>query len=241
MNTDLILSQIENDLLSDNSNLKEWNSNYFKHQKERYTKDINFYANLKDVKNVLEIGAAPFHMSVCLKELGFNLKILDLEPKRFDWFIQKHQLDVFNVNVETDEIPVNDASQDLIILTEVFEHLRINPIQTLNKIYSKIKPGGYFYLTTPNFYNYGNTVMFLKGKSVVNAFYEFQKLETIGHMGHVREYSKKEMFLFLENAGFKIEKFEFKNARKPKRFSQTHIATTLFNHKKSHMMFLCKK
>jgi len=38
---------------------------------------------------------------------------------------------------------------------------------------------------------------------------EWQKLERIGHMGHVREYTANELIEFVENFGFKLIKLEF--------------------------------
>lgn len=243
MNADIIKSieEIKASLKDDNSEHKDWNLNYFNNQKGRYLSDLYFYSSLKGVKNVLEVGAAPFHLSLSLQSLGYDLKVIDIAPSRFQWFIDRHKLDVEQCDIEIDTINARDGYYDLIIFTEVFEHLRINPIETLKKLREKLKPGGLLYLTTPNFFRYTNTINFFLRRPVVNAYYEFKKLEDIGHMGHVREYSKKEVELFLENTGYEIVTFSYKQHKK-ERFKKkvARFGTSLIPSTKSYMEFLAK-
>jgi 2-polyprenyl-3-methyl-5-hydroxy-6-metoxy-1,4-benzoquinol methylase len=84
----------------------------------------------------------------------------------------------------------------------LFEHLRINPIETLKKINNVINPSGRLLLSTPNLYSIYNIGRFIIGKGFNNAYKEFNKLNTIGHMGHLREYTANEMVQFLSNSGF---------------------------------------
>jgi len=66
-----------------------------------------------------------------------------------------------------------------------------------------LQRGGLLYLTTPNFYRLGNVFRFLIGRGLSNdPLYEYGKLESIGHMGHVRAYTADEMPAFLRRAGF---------------------------------------
>ena len=237
----LILDKVGVSLSKDSTEHSAWNINYFKMQKERYLEDLNFYSSLDGIQNVLEVGAAPFHLSLCLQEFGYDIKVLDIDPSRFDWFIKEYKLNVSKCNVEVDDLNVEKESMDLVIFTEVFEHLRINPIDTLLKLNRTLKKGGLMYLTTPNFFRYTNIVNFVLGRPVVNAYYEFEKLNTVGHMGHVREYAKGEVSLFIENTGFEIIDFNYKQARKIAPFTKYKLITSLFSGTKTHMRFLCKK
>ena len=235
------LNQIEKTIKKYSDRNAEWNINYFKFQKERYLKDINYFSKLDNVNNVLEIGAAPFHLSALLVQHNYNLKILDLDPSRFSDFLNEFNIHAEKCDIEHDVFPVEKSSIDLAIFTEVFEHLRINPVETLNKISETIRPGGYIYLTTPNFYRHYNLVNIIKGKGFVNAFREFNKLNTIGHMGHVREYTRGEVTEFLENSNFEIVDFEYKNASNHSRFSRDGIITNTFKGLSSHLLFLARK
>lgn len=228
------LEKIGKSVNSDKTIHSDWNKNYFRDQKNRYIKDIEFYSGLDGISNVLEIGAAPFHLSACLKEIGLNPTILDINPDRFSWFINEFDLDVKQCNVEIDEIPVQDNSHDLVIFTEIFEHLRINPIETLIKINKKMKPGGLIYLTTPNFFRYAAIRAMLLGRPPTNGYLEYKKLSDIGHMGHVREYTKTEMYMFFENTGYEVIDFDYKQ-------SYRALRTDVFKFTKTHMKFLAKK
>src|SRR5690606_40208586 len=67
-------------------------------------------------------------------------------------------------------------------------------------------PGGKLILSTPNVYAIGNLYLFLRGRSIDNSPYrEFLKLETLGHMGHVRIYSAREVEEFLVNTSFSVK------------------------------------
>ena len=65
-------------------------------------------------------------------------------------------------------------------------------------------PGGLLLLSTPNLYTAQNIARFLAGRSIADPLSEFGKLRTIGHMGHVREYSNREMRRILAAHGFDV-------------------------------------
>ena len=51
---------------------------------------------------------------------------------------------------------------------------------------------------------------FIRGNSFNNPYSEFKKLHSLGHMGHIREYSTKEVKEFFSNNGFKTISVEYK-------------------------------
>jgi len=84
-----------------------------------------------------------------------------------------------------------------------FEHLRVDPAYALEEIRRVLQPDGVFYLTTPNLYRLGNVVSFALGRGLAfDPIHEYGKLRTVGHMGHIREYTVSEMRRFLMEAGF---------------------------------------
>lgn len=236
-----LISEIRNIIGEDTTELGKWSLNYLNIHKERYLEQLDYISSISGVKRVLEIGGAPFHMSMLLKNKGFDLSIIDIAPERFSSFIQNNNLDVTKLDIEQEEFPNFEHKFDLILLTEVFEHLRINPLQTLQKINVLLADGGKFLLTTPNFYRYHNIMTFLTKRGIANAFYEFNKLNTIGHMGHVREYTKEEVNLFLTHSGFELVDFKFKRNAHVPLLTKKGIVTRLFNGTKSHMLFLSEK
>ena len=66
-------------------------------------------------------------------------------------------------------------------------------------------------LTTPNFYSAQNVARLLLGRGTTDAYTEFSKLRLVGHMGHVREYTPREVSRLLRAFGFEIESKDFKH------------------------------
>jgi len=71
-----------------------------------------------------------------------------------DYYFQKSLLDLYNIEYATTniefEVPPWEYIYDVIIFTEVLEHLNFNPVYTFNHICKVLKPGGYLYLSTPD-------------------------------------------------------------------------------------------
>lgn len=211
---DDLFKEIENDLNVIDPNLKEWNLNYFSYQKNRYASDLEIIEHYYTKGEILEVGSVPCHLTYCFKKLGYPVIGLDINPDRVKEFTEKHNLKVIKCDVERDKIPFEDNRFDLIIFNEVFEHLRINPIFTLKELNRVLKPGGTLILSTPNLYSLLTIIRFLLGRGFNDAYNEFEKLYTLGHMGHIREYSTKEIIKFLENTGFEIIEIRYKKYKK---------------------------
>lgn len=177
----------------------------FYDHKNRYKEDLRMINKYFRKGKILDIGANPFHITFCLKEMGYDITGVDIDPKTFQGFLDKYDLDVKKVDIENEKLPFENNSFNFIIFNEVFEHLRINPIFTLKEIFRILKPGGSLLLTTPNLYAVHKIIMFNLGKGFNDPYDEFNKLNIYGYMGHIREYSSREIRKFLEQAGFKIQ------------------------------------
>jgi SAM-dependent methyltransferase len=170
----------------------------------RYHDDFKIIQNLGMEGDLLEIGCYPYCMSAFLQRAGYRLTGLDKKPDRGSRVLAAEKLDIRSCDVETERFPFADASFDIILLNEVFEHLRIDPLFTLSEIKRCLRPGGRLMLTTPNLYGIMMVLRFLSGKGIEDPVEAFQMLKTTGHIGHLRTYSSANMRKFLEEAGFKI-------------------------------------
>ena len=176
---------------------------YFFDHRRRYAHDLQLIARLHRGGEILEVGSFPCHLTYCLQRLGYPTVGVDLNPERVAAFIAAHGLNVVPCDVESGRLPFADGRFALVVFNEVFEHLRIDPIGALRDIHRVLAPGGALLLTTPNLYSLRNVISFCRGRGMMGgACQEFEKLRTVGHMGHVREYAAREVEEFLDRTGF---------------------------------------
>lgn len=183
----------------------------FIRHRARHASDAALVSELHGGATLLEIGSAPGHFTALLRLLGIPAVGVDLAPARMAALIDRFGLDVRRCDVEREPLPFADASLRLVVCSEVFEHLRIDPLFALSQINRVLAPGAYLLLTTPNLYAVQQIARFLAGRGIGDPLGEFTKLRTLGHMGHVREYSHREMCRFLTYAGFAVERVWFKH------------------------------
>lgn len=186
---------------------------YFYHMKSRYKFLLSTVERYASGKRVLEIGSEPYQIPVCLQEMGYEVIGIDIDPSRGEKHIEDHGLDIRAADLNQDELPLENDSVDVVIFSEVFEHL-FQPLHALREIHRVLKRDGIMLLTTPNLYRLGNIVRFIKGGGFDNAYNQWEKQETIGHMGHVRQYSKPQLRTFIEKVGFEIVDADYVNFTK---------------------------
>lgn len=182
----------------------EYSRGYLINHKERYLNDLKFIEKHYESGPILEVGGHPFHFTYFLTKLDYDVVSVDIDPSRAEAIIDKNGLNVVKCNIEAEKLPFEDETFQLVLFNEIFEHLRINPIATLKEVNRVIKPGGIMMLTTPNLYALHTVVNYLIGRGIRQPFKQFNSLNTLGHMGHIREYSVKEVEVFLNNTGYKV-------------------------------------
>jgi SAM-dependent methyltransferase len=175
--------------------------------KDRYEFILNHVSESEPGARILEVGAEPYQLPVAYQQLGYEVVGLDLDPDRGSSVIENNNLDIRQADINHDRFPLEDDSFDIVVFSEVFEHL-FRPVHALNEIHRVLRPEGELLLTTPNLYRLGNIVRFLSGDGFDDAFGQWEKLERIGHMGHVRQYSRPQVVEFLEKTGFTVQDSE---------------------------------
>jgi SAM-dependent methyltransferase len=116
---------------------------------------------------------------------------------------------VLSCDLDQQPIPSADAAFDVVIMNEVFEHLRINLIHSMREVARVLKPGGMLLLSTPNLRSFRglyNLVVRGEAYAVCRGIYEnYALLESDQVMGHVREYTSREVKELLERIGFVVD------------------------------------
>jgi 2-polyprenyl-3-methyl-5-hydroxy-6-metoxy-1,4-benzoquinol methylase len=200
---------------SDFPEMQAWLVSYNHHHRYRLANDLIMVHQYADLgARILEVGSAPFILTLALGKMGYKVIGVDIEPDRFGKVITKSNSDVLRLNVETGPLPFFDETFELILFNEIFEHLRINPILTMTEIRRVLKSEGSLFLSTPNLRSLRGIWMLIfqhKGGHVRPEIYdEYKKIELYGHMGHVREYTAREVSSFLTKVGFETKKTIFR-------------------------------
>lgn len=196
---------------SADSDLASWAENYHRHHRSRLAHDLALCDRLADRgAKLLEVGSAPFFLTKALADSGYGVTGLDLDPGRFGGFLGRSGLDVRRCDIEREPLPFGDGEFGTVLCNEVFEHLRINLPFTFRELLRVTAPGGLLLLSTPNLLSWAGLHQLVRdGRAGTIArkgiYSEWEKLSTIGHMGHVREYTALEVAEFLEAVGFKVE------------------------------------
>jgi SAM-dependent methyltransferase len=161
---------------------------------------------------ILEVGAAPFHFQFLLEREGYEVIGLDLNPSRYESYIQKHALCVEECDIETERFPLSKNSVSIVLFSEVLEHLRKNPLHTVNEISRVLKPNGYLLLTTPNAHAIFDFYRYLLGNGIAPPpTEEYSMLDDLGHMGHVRHWATPEVKDLLRSRGIKVMSVTYRN------------------------------
>lgn len=179
---------------------------YFEEHRARFAHDLGQLARWHRGGRILELGAHPGYLTWLLARTGREPLSVDLDPARAASLYESAGVPVARCDIERERLPMESGSVGTVLLLEVFEHLRVDPPHVLSEIHRVLAAGGTLLLETPNLYSLGNLARFVSGRGIFPfAPDEFAKLRTIGHMGHVREYTRRELHGFLVEAGFTVE------------------------------------
>jgi 2-polyprenyl-3-methyl-5-hydroxy-6-metoxy-1,4-benzoquinol methylase len=156
---------------------------------------------------VLDVGAHWLHQAVMWRQAGFDVTAVDLPGTFAVPSVQNvaHALTIPMIACpdlehaeELHAIPAD--SMDVVLFTEIFEHITFNPIHFWRQIYRILAPNGRIVVTTPNYYSWkGRAWQFLRymsGKGGGISVDQVLQKHTYAH--HWREYSRKEVLRYFQ-------------------------------------------
>lgn len=191
--------------------LADWYATYAKNHARRWAVELDLLGRVDPAATarILDVGSMPPVLLAALKATGRNAAGVDIAPERFQETLDRLELSVGRCNVETEALPFPDGSFDIVLFNEVFEHLRINLITTMAEVGRVIAPGGLLFLSTPNarsLRGLHNFVLHGKGGwcGAADIYAQYEKLDRLGHMGHVREYTARDVSVFLGRLGLDV-------------------------------------
>lgn len=114
----------------------------------------------------------------------------------------------YPADINKDKLPLKENSVDIVIATEIIEHLLI-PENLLSEANRILKNDGLLLLSTPNLRWWVNILLLIAGYPALTletGYYEnYGQLLKYPPAGHIRGYTPKALRLMLERFGFNIE------------------------------------
>ena len=165
---------------------------------------------------ILDVGCFNGYISVLFKQLGYQVTATDA-------YDSEERRAIFQ-KIEIEFIPSNmnelDAFNhlpgewfDIILFTQVIEHILNHPAGLVSSLARLMRPGGLMVLTTPNPATVMAALRLLKGNSLLWGTRDFigqPKIDggTIISKAdiHYREYTSDEIYHMLTGAGLRVEK-----------------------------------
>jgi len=193
---------------------------YFKASYDRYLYILRKVSRIQSKgKQALDVGSGRGHLSVALAKLGWSVALVDVEEKLSakdtKIMCQKYQMNPKICDLSCDLIPFEDNLFDLIIFTEVIEHLPCNPVNVMKEILRVLKQGGHLILTTPNQNNLFTKCKCISGESIYAAI-ELFFMDDMKYAIHWREYTMDELIYLLDRVGFNIIEKGYFNSKTAK-------------------------
>ena len=151
---------------------------------------------------LLDIGAHWLHQALLYAIDGFEVTALDLpeilQTPSVSALAQAHSIQLLpNQDLERPDAlqAIPDNSFDLVLFTEIIEHITFNPVRMWREIYRVMSPGARVVITTPNYYALRSSLrrwmraLRRDGGSI--SVRDILSLKTLAH--HWKEFSRREL------------------------------------------------
>lgn len=144
---------------------------------------------------VLDFGAGACDRTAILQLLGFRCTAWDdyLDP----WHLEgdnRERIRIFATRLGIDwhvlqngVLPRADEAFDMIVFTDIIEHLHDSPRDLLLQLLARLRPEGHLLVTVPNAVNLRKRLDVLRGRTNMSPFTGYYH-STPTWRGHVREY-----------------------------------------------------
>lgn len=162
----------------------------------RLSKILEICTDLKN-KKVLDVGCGTGYLGEELETRGAKVTGIDISKVALK---KAHEVLSFTkvVDLNEDELPFKDRTFDLIVASEVIEHL-FKPVIILEELRRILRDKGQLIITTPNFLYWGHRLRFLIGRFGYTDEGPFD-------IGHIHFYTYQTLIDDLHKSGFRIVK-----------------------------------
>jgi 2-polyprenyl-3-methyl-5-hydroxy-6-metoxy-1,4-benzoquinol methylase len=205
MNSKEVLRSVENSLQS------KQEKEYFLIHQARYEyilEQINRITKLQPDQplRILDVGCFPYHLGAALEGMGHVVYGIASAHEPI------HSAKIKVCNIETDKFPFKDNFFDLVIFTEVLEHLPQAPLHALKQMHRVTRKGGHILTTTPNIARSINRMKLLAGQSITYPLSQVLANDGKGSIiyhRHNREYTLVELEALMRAASWNIKESSY--------------------------------
>lgn len=173
---------------------------------------------------ILDVGGGEGRIATILSDFGMHCAIDDIIYSKDNIlningqplipllraYLERKGIEIISNDPIIDDIPLPDNSLDLVICSEVVEHLANSPKPMFQEIFRTLKKSGWLVLSTPNRACLSKRIKSLLGYSIEDPITGFYNMETYQqgevYRGHNREYTIGEVKYMLNKEGFLITK-----------------------------------
>lgn len=193
----------------------DWYHQYMTSSLSRIASDaeyINTHLPLRTLK-IVDIGAIPPLLTFLLAEAGYlDLTVIDPHTLPFDNLFLNTPIKAHHADLrDLDSLRSIDQQFNLVILSEVIEHLMANLCDVFSSVSNIISDSGYLMITTPNLKSISglySLLMCSRGlaskphESIVD---QYKRASTnFGYYGHLREFTSYEVIELAHSAGYRL-------------------------------------
>lgn len=186
-----------------NLDLREKHGEYLDLHAKRLAYAINVigeYHTRKPIKRLLDLG--PHFLTRCICEF-----FPEIEVSTLGWKLEKIvPISLCKEHIQFDlndcvsrQIVSQQAPFDLIVCSEIIEHLYTSPATILNSLKTLLAARGAIFIQTPNAATLSARLALLRGR---NPYHLIREQRT--NPGHFREYTRDELVTYAQAAGFNV-------------------------------------
>lgn len=176
---------------------------------------LKFVPESRSRGRALELGSPPFHITLLIQKLrNYELQLTAYTSDGRPELVQEldspeygehHRFVCTCFDAETERFPFDDDTFDLVIWSEVIEHLTQDPVHTLQEVHRVLKPGGCVVISTPNATRADNVFTLAKGFNIWDPYHLGAVLQGSRHS---REYTYRELTELVSGCGFEVDRAE---------------------------------
>lgn len=159
---------------------------------------------------LLDIGTTPFTLFIKAKYPHYEVSTLD-RTNLLAGRCESGGVRLESCNLDQDPFPFQDEHFDVVVFTEVLEHIFRPPTEVLTEARRVLRPGGKLILSVPNIAKLFNRLKLLVGVTPLPDPDDQMKGGWVHGHGHIHEYTMREITSLLEGCKFEISSRTFLN------------------------------